>query len=177
MVNEIGYVAGVGLVKILGAQSSPSVETPKDNVFFLGNHFVLGRDGHVTPRYFPSRYNTSYKDVVEAVRAHYPEEILPTDSGLFIVAEGNVVEGKTRIIKPFKTLGDFVNYVEGTGREGKTVVSYSRGDFELVSEAIDKSRGPEELWGISERTQNMTYRIHLYGNPPRRAPPKYKIKS
>ncbi len=141
---------------------------PKRDIFYLEDYFVLRPDGRFHPLYYPAEgraYNNVYNNIFEAARACYPQGMLPSDSKLYTIVNGEVLEGKTKKVKYFEHLEDFVDYIQKTEKkEGATVLSFGRRDFETLSAIIELSR---RMWGISERFYNgVLYRVHVYGSPP-----------
>lgn len=88
-----------------------------------------------------------------------------SNSKIYAIVNGQVLEGKTKKVKPLEDLEDFVDYVQQTEKEeGATVVSFSRIDFEVLANIIEKQGS---RWGMSERFYHaMFYRVHVYGSPP-----------
>ena len=163
----------VGNIEFLTA-----MQPPNKSVFNLEDHFVLRDDGRFHPRYFPTRY-TIHDNVFGAIRESYPVAMLPADSKLYAVINGIVMEGKTKKVKPFEHLEDFISYVQSVDKEGATVVSSNRRDFEALTTIMEIQGG---LWGISEGIHdnmlythdNMLYRVHVFGTPSKPKPPKYQ---
>ena len=141
---------------------------PRKDIFYLADHFVLRSDGKFHPRYYPVEgrvFNNVYNNIFEAARDIYPKGMLPSDSKLYAIVNGEVLEGKTKKVKPFEALEDFVDYIQKTEKkEGATVISFGRRDFEALANVIEMQ---DSRWGISERFYNgVLYRVHVYGSPP-----------
>ncbi len=153
----------IGGTTILRSEHQPS-DIKSGAIFYLADHFIIDRNGRCMPRYFPSSYK-EYENIFEAAREVYPKEMLPSDSKLYAIVNGEVFEGKTKKVKPFEALEDFVDYVQTTEKkEGTTVVSFSKRDFDALAHIIEILGGK---WGISGKFYNdMLYRVHIYGSAP-----------
>ncbi len=152
----------VGKIEILTA-----AEAPKKGTFWLEDNFVLREDGRFHPRYFPTRY-AIHDNVFGAIRESYLDAMLPADSQLYAVVNGIVMGGKTKKVKPFENLEEFVNAVETVG-DVAVVVSYRRRDFEELAKITEE----RTFWGTATTIKDLEYVIHTY-NKALRKPPKYK---
>lgn len=143
-----------GIGGIITGESAWSNVT-RGGIFYLEDHFIVT------------------EDVIKAARTAYPKDMLPSsNSKLYAIVNGQVLEGKTKKFKPFEDLEDFVYYIQTTEKEGATVVSFGRRDFKALTTVVDE--GGSDLWGISEQIQNgALYRLHIYGRPSKPVPPKY----
>ncbi|MBI2649815.1 hypothetical protein HYX04_00710 [Candidatus Woesearchaeota archaeon] len=160
----VGVVPGIGSVQIL-TTNQPS----KKGIFYLEDHFVMTEDGRCSPRHFPTSH-ISYDNVFEAIRANYPTDMLPSDSKLYAIANGEIWEGRTK--KPaHDSLEKLVTQVEDR-QENAAIVSFGRRDFEAFS-SITESRN---FWGTAENAiGDLRYIVYIHGQALHR-PPKYKRK-
>src|SRR3989338_1673634 len=118
---------GMGRIAILSAG-----QPPNEVIFHLEDHFVLDKDGRCNVRYFPTIYQ-NYANLFDAARATYPQEMLPSDSKLYAIANGVVWEGKTKKTKHFDGLGDFVNHIQEVEKGGAAVISFGWRDFDTFT--------------------------------------------
>ena len=160
---------GIGNIGLL--VSGGVANSGNEGVFYLEDHFTLSHDGKLLPRHFLSKYREC-SNVFEAARSEYPKDMLPSDSILYAVVNGHVFEGRTKKIKIFEELGDFVGYVQTVEKKGATIISFGRNDFESLTTLVESSEG---LWGISEHFHDgVLYKVHIYGIPSKPKPPKYQ---
>ena len=149
-------IPGIGVMDIYISPNLPE-HNPRSNAFFIGDHYVLKDDGRCAPRYYPSPYNKVYQNLLEAVKAHLPEQMLQDKKGLYIIAQGKILKAKSKRFLP-NTLEDFVQDVERKQMNAR-VMGFSSVDFEEFFSIIEK-RG---RWGIEESAiDRVLYRFITY---------------